>query len=93
MHAARLDGGGSTALEVGARVELRLDRPDGQACVQLQADGSARTAPRGARGTAFVLQTDGAAAGAPPWADPRCVGFGRLPAAAGWLPVVTGKLP
>ena len=78
VRAVRIDGGRGT-LEVGAHVELRLD--DGTRCVQLRPDGRLGVAPAGdLPGTHLVMQSDGAAADALPWADPRCIGINRLPA-------------
>ena len=88
LLAVRVDGG-PAFLEVGATVELRLTSDiDGgtasgapaQRCLQMRAGGRLGIALSGAANTTFVMQSDGAPEGSPHWANPRCIGFGRLPA-------------
>ena len=83
LHFYRRDGG-SSALEVGALVELRVSTSDDDVrCVQLRPDGTIGLAPDGGPpGTIFVMQSDGASPGSPQWADPRCVQVNRQPAHA-----------
>ena len=60
--------------EVGAHVELRVGTGEDTRCLQLRANGAIGIAPSGGLpGTRFVMRSDGAAEGAPPWADPRCI--------------------
>ncbi|KOO32091.1 hypothetical protein Ctob_015655, partial [Chrysochromulina tobinii] len=88
LLAVRVDGG-PAFLEVGAAVELRLTSDVGggtasgapaQRCLQMRAGGRIGVALSGAANTTFVMQSDGAPEGSPHWANPRCIGFGRLPA-------------
>ena len=74
LHAVRVDNG-SGPLEVGAIVELRLScAADDERCVQARSDGVLGLAPAGGLpGTRFVMQSDGAPPGSPPWANPRCI--------------------
>lgn len=76
LFACRLDGGGSN-LEVGAHVELRVSTgADDTRCVQLRADGTVGLAPEGGLpGTRLIMSSDGAQAGSPHWADPRCIQY------------------
>lgn len=79
LSVVRVDGGGPS-LEVGALVELRLGASESGTCLQLLPDGSTGIAALGATGSRFQMQSDGAVEGSPHWANPRCIGFGRMPA-------------